>query len=64
MFYQQIKPLRALSLKFIFCLAIVFDKNTSTEIQDLVERAMVKINSGIKYGRNKWSVQINVIDVI
>lgn len=64
MFYQQIKSVRFNLKTSFFCLAIVFDKNTSTEIQDLVERAMVKINSGIKYGRNKWSVQINVIDVI
>lgn len=44
-------------------LAIIFHKNTSLEIRDLVDRAIVKINSGIKYGRNKWSVQTHVIDV-
>ena len=44
-------------------IAIIYDRNTSAEIQKLVSRAIHTINGGIKYGRNKWLFHFVTIEI-
>ena len=48
---------------FKFLLAIFYYKHSSPKIQELVDRAVKSINSGIKYGRNKWGFQAHLVEV-
>ena len=43
--------------------AIIFDKKTSIETRNWVDKAIKLINTNVKYGRNKWSMDIENIDV-
>lgn len=62
-FFSQFKFYSNSKLKILYFLAIFFDKNTTVETRNLVEKAISSINNGIKYGRNKWAIQIQTIEV-
>jgi hypothetical protein len=44
--------------------AIFYDQNTTAKTRGLVEKAISSINNGIKYGRNKWAIQVQTVEVI
>ena len=44
-------------------IAIFYDVNVSTETREMVDKAILSINNGIKYGRNKWAFQIQTVAV-
>lgn len=51
------------NLFYLLNVAIIYDKNTSTETINLIDKAIWNINNAIVYGRNRWSVQIKIIEV-
>jgi hypothetical protein len=42
---------------------MIFDKKTSPETRDIVNKAIKLINNNVKYGRNKWSIEIENLEV-
>jgi hypothetical protein len=49
---------------FYALLAIIFDKNLSDGYKQYIEKAITSINNGISYGRNKWAVEVSMVQVI
>jgi len=43
--------------------AILYDLNTTSEIKNLVNSALISINEGIEFGRNMWSLKSQTINV-
>ena len=43
--------------------AILYDLNTTSEIKNLVNSALISINEGIEFGRNMWSLKAQTINV-
>jgi len=41
----------------------LYDLNTTSEIKNLVNSALISINEGIEFGRNMWSLKSQTINV-
>ncbi len=43
-------------------IAIIYDLKTSDETVNLVDLALKSMNTKIKYGRSRWSIEVSQID--